>query len=1202
MPSKRYRLPHTFPHKIVFIISLVLCMCACGSIVNAVIAWTNYLWGYYLGTGFWSGAVILLAGMFGIVASYVRSICAVKTFMIISIFGCIASLGMIALAAGGLDPESGFYDGYNKTTFMTHVVHAVYLGLGVLQVALGVLSDGICIYYLFIERGAEIYCVKGDETKKRQKKRGNIRRQGKERSSTGSQVPLVAESNSFKRKSKNDKDGSVNRKSSEPVDEITDANDVFPIPYTATGLLDRETLLRQEMLMSKISPLKSTPYRSASFSTFGRTGGPDRESLIVHPTDDNASVADTITTNPQSLDDECHYAQTMLFGPPLPIEEDEALPPYEVVDQKPFRHKPRKGLKRPKSEELNVSGRQSRRPYILQEREKRSNSKRSRSSQTRSKIPHGRNDAIFETGSLKRPPSKKGSYADDGGAVLRLSKSADLLALDDETQEKKSSQGGTGLQEQGAFHEDFTDSYEMIRVLGQAVQLRHKRPQSQTVRVNRDKRIDRRHKALSAEVRLNKVQSLSREGILGNETDFEQRTSSIYGSNPSLFAGSRILPTKFSLRTPVRQIGMPHVCSPVPVKPLVTVPRVSNPPPKPPRNFSYSADELLDLELDADGEVEEVLGGINDLNDAKCPDDDVFTQEQVCASENKNKENLLKDIEQKPCKVAVIQASRILLPDREIVSEMKSQGNVTNNFTSSAVPLSPEVKLDSGPVLKYSPSKCQAKPPVDDADDSGIPNKLQSDSVFVNKTSEVQIGKHPSDTMALPTSPVLRRPPVAILPTNSQIKASRDISNIFEITDNGLQKPKNAEVIYAKVVKEPPVAILTVNKINGRDKLKLGDLTEIDKGDPENSSYRPQKPDNVEMVYAKAVKESPASPSSPISLTSPVSPTSPTSPSSKVQKAKRLTYTFKNKDVSVFDPIGNTKETEETNEGIQSTSANQPIETPKGKPQPSEQNKPPATENHFKFESGPNVKVRMPPLSPSERILQRKANTKEDQRDVSPSKKDRPVILQPANAYKDFSKSDYGARPKTSYKGLFAPLSPPKESIVYRNDFKQTESEPKLKQSTNRTSDGTVNLSECSKENPTKSLQSQGNVKNRLPQIAPKPSNNRKSDSKKTSNNLSNNSVQFLPSVTSSTSQTTATNISRDVPVNRVQALSVSQGVLHLPQSQYSRHVPGNAPPSAVARDTQHAVGAARNVNVIPQNNSHNNDDESNKPLFSVLL
>ncbi|XP_060555047.1 uncharacterized protein LOC132715943 [Ruditapes philippinarum] len=1129
MPTKRHRLPHTFPHKIVFIISLVLCMCACGGIVNAVVAWSNYLWGYYLGTGFWSGAVMLLAGMFGIVASYVRSICAVKTFMIISIFGCITSLGMIALASGGLDARSGFYHGYNQTTFMTSVIHAVYLGLGVLQLSLGVLSDGICIYYLFIGHSAEIYCVKSDGKIKQSKKGSYIRRNGKERSSTGSQAPLVGESRQSKRSSV-DKDTMSNRRS-QSIGENSDVAEFFPIPYTASGTLNRQALLRQELLLSKVTPLKTPCTRSASFSTFGRIGRPHRESLI----DDNASISGTGATNPpRSPDDECHYAQTMLFGPPVPIEQDEILPPYEIVDTSLVRSKPkRRGLKRPKSEDLH---KHSRGRNNSSEREKRGSSKRGKITQVKSKIPATEKETQSEHGSLRKRPPKQESNAFDQNMV-RLSRSADLLSFDEEIKNKRTCYDINGSQGRGIESRNLSNSGDMILVMDQQVLLRHKRPQSQTVRSDRDRRIERRRKALSAEFKPNKDQNMF-IGRIG----LDNRSDSIDGSNSSLYAGKRIRSTKFSLRQPVRQIGMPHVCSPVPVKPLVHVPKVG-PPPKPPRNFSVKAEDLKDLNMDE--EVDTIFADINGLNNVE-NNDDVFDTKDIDIT-NVAEEKPLLVTESRPVEGAVLNFPQSHLTDKVL----QSSNRVTLN--TSSVPLSPEVKLDSGPVLKFVPPKREPKEVID--------TNVHSDkSESVVKTEDVHSVRQLSDTMTLPSSPIMRPPPVAFSKSNDKTRTNVDKGNVTE----NISKDN-----YTKA----PLKFNFVKENN-----------------------------NAEVVYAKVLKEKPQSP------VSPVSSISPTSPSAKVLKAKRLTYTFKDRDVSVFDPIGNSKESEETVESTERISIQYPVEKPKGTENVNKQFGQLTNErSNGNISSQPTVILRQPPLSPSERILQRKTNTIQNQSNLSPSKEDRPVIIQPTNTFIiDLTNTASGARPKTN-NGFSSNFMPPQQFHASKIDTNPKE--------TRRPVSNPVVLSNV-RESPQKEIirrqMSQGTAtKSALPPILPKPQQIKtNNNNRQTAGASSDSSAKFVPAVSSATVSTTGvargTDLSRfqGVPLSQHQT-SNSQGVLHLPQSQSSRQVADTVPPPIQAMNGQHGMAAAavvQNVDMRRNNDPQNNDDQADKPLFSMVL
>lgn len=1122
--------------------------------------------------------------------------------MIISIFGCLVSLGMVALAAGGLDPQSGFYDGINRTTFLTHVNHSVYLGLGVLQLTLCVLSDGICAYYLFIERSAQLYRVKDSDTQNHVKHSLDIQRDGKYRSSTGSEVPLVsgeATANSSRRKHNK----KCKHRSSEPTDGDVNIQGDLPIPYTAPGSLDRPTLRRQEISWSKASPVRNPYTRSASFSTFGHSNTPDRVSLIVHPTDDNASVAETIANSSTqcTTDTECHYAQTLLFGPP--IDEGDALPPYEAVDNPLYRKVDRRRLKRPKSEELNVSSRKSQRTNNASSYGKGKSGKRNRNSQTRSKIPNDRKENQTESDTERKHVSK---LSDNADIIARLSRSADLLAFEDERNDMNSSRRHSSIHEQGIYCQDFTHSSELILVSDQAIQLRQKRPQTQSLRVNKEKRLDRRRKALSAEVKLNKDQLLAHERMVTNETRLERRTNSIDGSNSSLFASNRIMPTKFSLRTPVRQIGMPHACSPVPVKPIMTLPLVS-PPPKPPRNYSVTAEDLNDLNQDIDGDVENVFADINDLNNFK--DDDVFSTDASSGSIDVNRDYIPSNTKHKTSKIAIVQAShtdKSEAADKRNTNSIPRSGPLDTN-TGSAT-LSPVIKLYAGPVLSYVPPNREARLCVDHMDGLNNKDDVKSDLVSIEKSKLER--KPQTDTMIIPTSPIMRPPSVPSLKGNKSNPSVEFHAN------------KSTEDV----------------NITGRSKPN-GTATHIQKESKSNE---------MEVVHANVMEEAIPSPISPISSTSPtylisptsptvpISPTSPTSPTAKFQKAIRLLYTFKDQHVSVFDPLGNGKENEDhTVLTIAETlTVQHPVESPTESVQVKKnRGQTDSEKTSARSDSHSNLRVRVPPMSPSERILQRKTMKMESQKAMSVSKEDRPIIIQPTNVLKDFNRSATGARPKSSYRVLFDPLSaPPKHDLSTEepannqpNVNKKNKSCIKPIKTDNVVSDISVNYSSpnVTSDNPQRNLvKSQSlTVTTTTYSSIPIPSSRSVMSPSKTfsttnnvtkSNGIPDTIVQFTPS-----SPHSATAISKDVPVNRVQAIPVaqsrpsnsprssdSQGVLHLPQSQYSRQVSNHTSPPTSAADNygEVVIVPPPNGNIVQNNAQQHNNNQPNQPLFSVVL
>ena len=564
MPPKqpKRQLTRMFPHKVILITSLVLCACATCTCVLSVLSWTNQLWGYYFRTGIWSGAVILITGILGIVSNYVQSIPAVKTFLISAIFGVLVSLALIALSAGGLDVDSGFYSGKQQNVFLNNICHGVSLGVGVLQLTLCILCDGICIYYLFIDN-SQMYKLDNDSKLKLISQKKNTR------SSTRSETVLVG--NPAKPKSS---------KNSKKKQRSAAEDQGYEVEYRKSS---------RHLAVHSSSPNRSPCVRPSSFSTFGHTDGGDRASLIVHP-GDTYSIADTNRSQTPNFtsNDECHYAQTPLFDPPLPIEEDEELPPYHVVD--PY-------------SSVSVSSQ----PSVNSKRPNRVPSKKENNKDQQTAMASASSRSEMEkpdSGFLKFTPQQSVGKKSQS---LRHSLSADLLSME----------GPSLMDQQGVSCRDFGQLSDKILIDNPVIKGR-----SNSFRTNRNKRLDRRRRALSAEIKV------SKEHIL--EQGLGHRTSSIDGSNSGLFASNRIIPTKFSLRTPVRQVGMPHVRSAIPVKSVSTPPLIS-PPPKPPRTFSVKAKDFKVLQGKPEDLVDNVLAESNRSNIDKTNDknQDVSTSSTI---------------------------------------------------------------------------------------------------------------------------------------------------------------------------------------------------------------------------------------------------------------------------------------------------------------------------------------------------------------------------------------------------------------------------------------------------------------------------------------------------------------------------------------------------------------------------------------------
>ena len=250
-----------------------------------------------------------------------------KTFMISSIFGGVVSLAMLALSAGGLHTESGMYSDALKEDpqNMTVIVHSGCLGISILQLTLFIFVDGICIYYLFVDKGSTLFSLKSTPGNK---PTPVVYRDSSRRNNTDNNS--ISDYRKHRSKHKNKKVKRKDKSQSENVDDME-------TPLRRDRDRDNSISRNQPDKLPSSSPVRNHNQRN-SFTTFGHSSVTELESLIVHPDEDSSTLIDTGGNNSQtSTERENHYAQGILFGPPIPIEEDEQLPPYEAVDSNPYK-------------------------------------------------------------------------------------------------------------------------------------------------------------------------------------------------------------------------------------------------------------------------------------------------------------------------------------------------------------------------------------------------------------------------------------------------------------------------------------------------------------------------------------------------------------------------------------------------------------------------------------------------------------------------------------------------------------------------------------------------------------------------------------------------------------------------------------------------------------------------------------------------
>jgi len=512
--------------------------------------------------------------------------------MIIAIFGAIVSLGAVALSSGGLDSTSGFYSGHNSTLFLTLAAHAIYLGLGILQLTLCVLSDAVCVYYLFYEKNAELYKNHGD-VKKQDYNGKPIMRTHKNRSSTGSEAPLLRKSRSRSdRESKTMSVSSAGYASSEysPDDPSSPSSPTKP-------LLNHRTFFRQHAITTSTSPI----LRSASFSTFGPPLTISGQTP-VYPNDDSSSFAETA----RSDSTENHYAETFLFGPNVPICED------EVLDQSHANVKPNRRKRKRRTEPPGYMQRSRSLPGHAKRTELRP-----QSMSTRVPVPYAPRD---DTGQIIHFANQYPSLGNEVKPVhpvkplpsRSLSRSEDLLAFENEIINGKPDSLGD-VNSEGVLKRRYVYSNEELFEYSVPV----KRIPSSSVRMRREKLSDRRRRAVSAEIKAPHNSYLPPEKIVISPDNHEndEHSDVQMRERSDSYAGSRIKSTKFSLRRPISQ-NKHQSCLPVPVEPPQASPVLRKPPRKPPRTYSVTTDDLVRADSqDNIAEAENVFASIKSLND-----------------------------------------------------------------------------------------------------------------------------------------------------------------------------------------------------------------------------------------------------------------------------------------------------------------------------------------------------------------------------------------------------------------------------------------------------------------------------------------------------------------------------------------------------------------------------------------------------------
>ncbi|XP_021356017.1 uncharacterized protein LOC110452060 [Mizuhopecten yessoensis] len=329
--SLRVRLLFSFPHYQILAVTIILSLVGVSEIVLSVLGYVQKIWGYEMGGGIWGGAAAFVAGVLGIFAANKKGVGIVRLFLISSILSCFLSIPVMVLSAGGLDFNSGFYrniQGYMKIGYSsTKLVHGFLLALAVAQFTICLTTTLVCLKHLYWNE----WVIKRQHARhlRQIKEENQANRHRARRASTGSSAPLVAGNSGENPSRRHRKHKHRTRPRSRSSANCSRGNESV-VNHASHGDTPDERRHGQSHRRENGSDAPNfhaiTSANDPLISDASRI--PEVGSNLM-----SVNSAEILSHNVRSNGYDSLRACDELenFQPPLPIEDDEELPPYEAT-------------------------------------------------------------------------------------------------------------------------------------------------------------------------------------------------------------------------------------------------------------------------------------------------------------------------------------------------------------------------------------------------------------------------------------------------------------------------------------------------------------------------------------------------------------------------------------------------------------------------------------------------------------------------------------------------------------------------------------------------------------------------------------------------------------------------------------------------------------------------------------------------------
>lgn len=308
--------------------SIILALFGLASIVLSALGFVKEIWGHYVGSGIWCGTFVFVTGICGVAAAHWKGIYSVRLFLGTSIVSCILSVAELGLSAGGLDYKSNFYVKGAHFEITDHgptkLIHGLLLMISILQIALSFICAFISAYHACFKKYSKTRTPAATEQSRKRFLRDSCQSSN---ASTSSRALLHTTNDDHKRKRRKRSTRHERNEQNSIENNHQNSRSLLPVSQQKPPDCNRDRQNANEQRRQRSRPRSShRPRRDEPEPEAEHIQRVQDNDVIVENASFQNTVPQFVALQPVAL--VCSYYND---EPPIPIDEDDELPPYEEV-------------------------------------------------------------------------------------------------------------------------------------------------------------------------------------------------------------------------------------------------------------------------------------------------------------------------------------------------------------------------------------------------------------------------------------------------------------------------------------------------------------------------------------------------------------------------------------------------------------------------------------------------------------------------------------------------------------------------------------------------------------------------------------------------------------------------------------------------------------------------------------------------------